>query len=144
MNGDTLLLSIKPAHAERIFNGAKTVELRRLRPHIGEGDRVVVYVTSPVQAVVGWFVVESLMVQSPPALWSEVRGRCGLSRREYRSYFCGASYGVGIFLRSPAMREVPVSLDRLRACHPGFRPPRGYRYLKSTRACDRTLRTLLL
>jgi len=104
---------------------------------------VLVYVTSPVRAVVGSFVVESVVVKSPPALWSVVHGRCGLSLREYQAYFTGASRGVGIFLTGPTKRATPLPLDHIRASCPGFRPPQGYRYLRASRVRERDLCELL-
>src|SRR5438552_3893096 len=38
-----LLLSIRPKHAEKIFDGIKTVELRRIRPRLQRGDLVLVF-----------------------------------------------------------------------------------------------------
>jgi predicted transcriptional regulator len=49
----TLLISIKPRYAEMIFSGVKTVELRRKEPRVGQGDRMVVYVSSPIMEVTG-------------------------------------------------------------------------------------------
>jgi predicted transcriptional regulator len=50
-----LLLSIRPEYANKIFDRTKTVELRRVRPRLlNEGDRVVVYVSSPGTSC-SWF-----------------------------------------------------------------------------------------
>ena len=143
MTYNALLLSMKPEYAEQIFNGSKTVELRKRRPTIDKEDRVFVYVTSPVQAIVGWFRSEKVLVSSPESLWPMVRGRCGLSAREYRCYFQGASCAVGIFVARTAKRDVPVTLSRIRTTYAGFRPPQGFHYLKSSRSGDSELRALL-
>ena len=50
MRDVTLLLSIHQNHAENIFLGNKRVELRKTKPKIINGDRVFLYVSSPVKA----------------------------------------------------------------------------------------------
>lgn len=49
-NGSTLVLSIKPIYAEKIFGGSKTVELRK---HIGSALSYVVNLVDPEMIVVG-------------------------------------------------------------------------------------------
>ena len=56
-----VLLSIKPKYADKIFNGTKTVELRRICPKVTEGDLILVYVSSPVKALVGEFEVKKIV-----------------------------------------------------------------------------------
>ena len=48
-----LLLLIHSRFAERILAGSKTVELRRVRPGIEPGDRVLLYASSPVRGLTG-------------------------------------------------------------------------------------------
>ena len=124
-----MLLSIRPRHAENIFNGTKTVELRRVRPRISEGDFVLVYVTSPTKMLVGSFHVKKILEREPQILWPRVRRKSGLTRREYDEYFRDASVAIGIFLRDVWKLERPLRLDVLRKHFPRFVPPQSYRYL---------------
>ena len=62
MPNEILLISIKPKYAEQIFNGEKTVELRRVKTRLTTGDLVLVYVTSPKQALIGYFKVEKVIL----------------------------------------------------------------------------------
>ena len=50
-----VLMSIRPIYAEAIFDGIKTVELRRRRPSFVDGTRVLVYSSSPHQKLLGTF-----------------------------------------------------------------------------------------
>ena len=106
----TLLMSIHPEHAERIFSGQKTVELRRRRPRVLAGNAVVLYVSSPVRAVMGSFIVEKVVEGKPDDLWPQVRRRCGLSREAFDAYFRGATTAFGIFFRGASRWERPISL----------------------------------
>ena len=66
MIGNALLLSIHPEYAEKIFDGTKRVELRRVRPRLQNGDLVIVYVSSPVKAVCGAFRVDNVVAGTAP------------------------------------------------------------------------------
>lgn len=124
-----LLLSIHSQYAERIFNGAKTVELRRVRPRVQEGDWVLVYVPSPVKAIVGGFRVRSVVEAEPRDLWCRVKHFACVSRQKFDTYYAGASIGFGIFLYNPRLLKHPISLGYLRQFWPSFRAPQGYHYV---------------
>ena len=125
-----LLLSIRPAYATKIFNQTKTVELRRVRPRLlNEGDRVVVYVSSPQQAVVGSFKVDNIVEKPVTELWEEVEKLAGISHEDFYDYYQGVKLGVGIFLKDIHRFSQPVELHRLRNKLPNLKPPQSFRYL---------------
>lgn len=125
-----LLLSIRPKYADKIFNCTKTVELRRVRPRLlNEGDIVLVYVSSPEQAVVGSFNVDNIVEKPIGKLWDEVEKRAGISNEEFYDYYKGIKVGVGIFLKDIRRFSQPVELHRLRNKLPNLKPPQSFRYL---------------
>ena len=139
----TLLISVRPEHAERILNGEKTVELRRLRPQLADNDSVVIYATSPTRAIVGTFTVAGLVEASPAQLWPTVAMNCGISRQQFIEYFHGAARAFAINLRNAKRLRQSLSLPTIRSTIPGFRPPQGYHYLRSDRPDDLLLEALL-
>src|SRR5947208_3552933 len=82
------LFSIKPRHARAILSGAKEVELRRSRVP-ADLTHVLIYASSPEQAVVGWFEVARVEEASPTEIWRRYGSLVGVTRREYRSYLAG-------------------------------------------------------
>ena len=125
-----LLLSIRPEYANKIFARTKTVELRRVRPRLlNEGDRVVVYVSSPQQAVVGSFKVDNIVEKPVTELWEEVEKLAGISHEDFYDYYYGVRLGVGIFLKDIHRFSQPVELHRLRNKLPNLKPPQSFRYL---------------
>jgi len=125
-----LLLSIRPEYANKIFDRTKTVELRRVRPRLlNEGDRVVVYVSSPEQAVVGSFKVDNIVEKPITELWEEVEKIAGISHEDFYDYYQGVKLGVGIFLKDIHRFSQPVELHRLRNKLPNLKPPQSFRYL---------------
>ncbi len=130
---NTILLSIQPRFAEKIFERTKAVELRRVRPKVDRGDIALVYVSSPVKALYGAFSIEKVITDTPSKLWQIVKDIAGVSRAEFDHYYRGASVGVGIFIKLSSVKTLnnPMDLDRLRRDWPHFQPPQSYRYLRS-------------
>jgi predicted transcriptional regulator len=125
------MLSVRPEYAARIFDGSKTVELRRTSPRIAAGNLVIVYETSPTRAVVGYFVVAGISTRAPAALWGDVKDRAGITRREYRNYFVGSERATAIWVAYASRFKQRLSLETLQSTDPAFAPPQSYRYLDS-------------
>lgn len=130
MTNKVLLLSIRPRYAEKIFQGMKKVELRRVRPKIQHGDYILVYVTSPIKALEGILQVDYVIEDRPHELWTHVKNTAGVTRDEFDAYYDGASIGYGIFLKEAKRINNPISLDKLRKLFGSFYPPQSYRYLR--------------
>jgi len=123
------MLSVRPEHADKIFSGVKTVELRRLCPKLAKGDLVLVYVSSPIKSLVGGFRVDKVLAERPQSLWAKVQFQSGLTREEFDLYYLGARIGYGIVISEAWRLPKPLSLYHLKALWPGFRPPQSYCYL---------------
>jgi len=131
MTTKTLLLSIRPQYAQMIFDGTKAVELRRIRPRVTPGDLVLVYVTSPIKALVGTVEVNEVLADAPDVLWNEVKHRAGISFEEFEKYYDGALTGFGIVCTNPRCLHQALTLDYVRHHWSTFSPPQLYRYLTS-------------
>lgn len=130
-DGKVLLISIRPRFADLILGGTKTVELRRIRPAVGEGDRVLLYASSPVRELIGSCTVAAVDVGSADEVWTRHGPRAGVTRAEFDSYFDGAARAVGITLREPHRVRMPRTLTDLRERLPGFSPPQSFGYLSA-------------
>lgn len=139
MNGSALLLSIKPRYADAIFARQKRVELRRVKPRVGPGDLVLVYVSSPRCALEGAFEVERVMEATPATLWGHVSHNAGLTRCEFNEYFRDREIAYAIVVRK-VWRLPPVTLSTMRKAK--IRPPQSYQYLDKPTAAKLTLRGL--
>lgn len=110
--GRVALLPLHPRFADAILDGVKRVELRRV-PVMRDIDAVAMYVTAPVQRVVGWFTVADVVEASPSAAWREYGPVSGLSRREFRDYFSGSSRATVLLVKEPVRLVSPLCLDEL-------------------------------
>jgi len=134
MHIHSLLISVHPKYVKKIFAGEKTVELRKVRPKISNGDVVLVYASSPTMALVGGFEVDKVIEANPADLWSKVRKSAGLTKDEFSDYYNGSSHAYGIFIKEPWCFETPLALKILRKRLAGFHPPQSYRYISTQEA----------
>ena len=134
MNKHALLISIRPRFAEMIFDGSKTVELRRICPRISAGDLALVYVSSPTKELQGAFEVEQVISTSPRALWRKVGKKSGITRKEFLSYFQGKADAHALVIKRVWKLPLPIRLTALRRRKGGFRPPQNFHYLNRNRS----------
>ena len=131
MTSTTLFLSIKPVFANKILDGTKTIELRRIRPHVVPGQSVLIYSSSPEMSLIGRAVIENILCDAPGKLWNQVKAYAGISRSEYDTYFEGTSNAVGLRLGRTQRLGSPIPLRELRARWPWFQPPQSYRFVRA-------------
>lgn len=124
-----LLMSIKPWFAELVLVGAKTVELRRVRPRVELGMPVLLYASSPQRALVGSGVVGGIGAGSPDEIWALHGDATGVSQARFREYFAGAQRAVAITVQHAQAFEDPLPLRDLRRSLRGVNPPQSFRYL---------------
>lgn len=105
----TIILSIKPEYADKIFAGEKQVEYRR-RP-IRNAGKVIVYVTKPVGKVLGEFEVEKVLSAEPETLWEQTRRVGGISRKAYFEYFKDKSEAYALTIKNVKRYEDERGLD---------------------------------
>ncbi|WP_353259038.1 ASCH domain-containing protein [Prochlorothrix hollandica] len=125
-----LLLSIKPKYVQKILDGYKSIELRKVRPQVQEGDFILMYESSPTKALIGWCKVKNVICENPQALWKTVEARAGVTYTEFNSYYKNSKLGFGIYID---LIHTPrkVSLEDIRKQWRDFRPPQSFYYLKT-------------
>lgn len=129
MSSNAILMSIRPQYADKIFDGTKTVELRRIKPKtLNNDDLILVYVSSPVKSLVGAFRVAYVVEKPLVSLWKVVRNHAGVSRKEFLSYYDGVRSGVAIFIKDIWVLPKPIHLSQLKKEVKDFYPPQSFRY----------------
>lgn len=125
-NGEHILISLAPRHAENIFSGRKQVELRRRAMNVAPGTTVWIYVKLPVGSIIGRVKIVGIHASSPAALWRRFGSVSGLSRGEFFEYFNGVAAGVALVLENAQRLHRSLSLDALRELADGFQPPQFF------------------
>jgi predicted transcriptional regulator len=123
-----VLLSIKPEYAEKIFNGTKKFEYRRVIFKNKEVKTIVVYASSPVQKVIGEFDIETIEEQAIEDLWNISKEYSGIDRNYFTQYFRDKKRGYAIKIKST--RRYQKSLC-LRNDFNISTPPQSFIYLRS-------------
>ncbi|MCC6370082.1 MAG: ASCH domain-containing protein [Bacteroidia bacterium] len=124
-----LFISVKPEFVAKIFDGSKTIELRKSIPKVNKGDLVIIYSTSPVMSIIGTCEVKEVIVMEPERLWLKFQSKLGIDKFRYFNYFEGKSISVGIVLINCKRFNQPITLSNFRRSFVKFQPPQTYKYL---------------
>ena len=122
----SVLLSIKPQFAEKIFSGLKKFEFRRVIFKSKAVSRVIVYASSPVCRVVGEFEIGRILSLRKHSLWKQTEAGSGIEKSYFDEYFHGKEEGFAIQIRRPKKYASPKPLKDIIG---GDRPPQSFRYL---------------
>jgi predicted transcriptional regulator len=107
----SVLLSIKPNFAEKIFGGSKRFEFRRRVFANRDVKKIVVYVSAPVSKVVGEFEIEEIIELEVENLWDHTKEFSGIAKDYFDSYFIGRETGFAIKIGKTHKYETPLELE---------------------------------
>jgi predicted transcriptional regulator len=126
-------MPIKPRYAEPIMDGRKRVEFRKT-VFAQTPTHVVVYASSPVKKVLGYFEVGEIEVDRVDALWAKHAAVGCIDEGAFRAYYDGREHGVALEVGRAVALDAPISLLALGVADG---PPQSFMYL------DREVLTLL-
>lgn len=108
----SVLLSIKPLFASRIFEGSKLYEFRRSIFKDKNITTVIVYVSSPVRKVIGEFKIKGILKQEKECLWETTKTHSGISKEYFDYYFQDRTFGYAIIIGTIQLYSKPLELGR--------------------------------
>ncbi len=130
----SVLLSIKPEFADRIFDGTKGFEYRRAIFKLPV-SKVVVYSSSPEKLVIGEFVVEEVIYDELEALWRNTEHASGITEEHFYSYFANKAKGYAIKIGTALRYDEPKLLEQVYSAT----PPQSFAYLEPPLKVEPTL-----
>lgn len=140
-----LLISIKPQYAKKIFDGEKTIELRKSAPQRVENDSyMLIYVTSPVKELWGVCKIKNIIKSDPKVIWNKYGNVAGIDKKDFNDYYKETTNGYGIELKEVKSLINVISLEELREMIPGFTAPQTYRYVDKELIQNENLKKLLI
>jgi predicted transcriptional regulator len=119
-----VVLSIKPEFAEKIFNGTKQFEFRKVMFKNQNVTTVIVYASSPVQQVIGEFEIEEILSHDIDTLWDLTQTFSGITAEYFYKYFENRRVGFAIKIKETKKFEQPKCL---RADY-NLLPPQSFSY----------------
>jgi len=130
MQTSEIIISIRPEHVRNIMAGRKTVELRRRFPEgLAAGGLMLIYASSPEQALVGAACIENVRRMMPAGLWRSFKEQVCVPRDYFNAYFAGADEGFGVMLGRTVRFDEPIPVSELKERF-SFSPPQSYRYVR--------------
>lgn len=124
----SILISIKPIYVDLIFNGNKTVELRRVLPkNLPNNSEVIFYASSPIKSIVGKARIKNIDEQPIDKLWKTLGHKTGVTFEYFKEYFKGKDTGYGLTLHKIEEFPNPYPLCSLRDTL-NFSPPQSFMY----------------
>ena len=105
----TILLSIKPRFVEQILNGEKRFEYRKHVPerHV---NKIIIYSSSPVCAVVGEADVAEILSGTPINIWNTTKNQSGIDAKFFFDYFDDRSVAYAYKLKNVKKYTKPKKL----------------------------------
>jgi predicted transcriptional regulator len=121
-----VILSIKPEFANKIFNGTKKYEFRRILFKNETIDSVIVYASAPISKVIGEFEIDEILFHDIESLWLKTAEYSGISEEYYTDYFQGKSNGYAIKVKNPKKYKRKLCIQNTY----GLKPPQSFAYIK--------------
>ncbi|MBS1537153.1 MAG: hypothetical protein JST20_05340 [Bacteroidetes bacterium] len=121
----TVILSIKPEFANKIFEGTKKYEFRRVIFKNPNVKKVVVYSSSPIQKIIGEFEIEYIINHELEMLWDETKNYSGISEEFFFQYFADKLRGFAIKIKNTKLYSTPKCIRE--DYH--LSPPQSFLYL---------------
>ena len=90
-------------------------------------DVVVVYVTTPIQRVVGEFDVVGIIRAPILDLWDRTNEAGAIDEERFKGYFSGLTHGYAIEVGTVRQYEESICLEK----RFGLKPPQSFVYLDS-------------
>lgn len=118
-----VLMSIHPQYVDLINSGAKKIEFRKtkfLRPI----NKVVIYSTTPVSKIVGYFDVDTIVSSTPALLWEEYNCVGGITEKDFFDYYGSKIEAIGIKIKNAIQFNKKIDISAL-----NLTPPQSYKYL---------------
>ena len=124
MSNRSVILSIKPQYAEKIYNQTKTYEYRKAI--FGDDvKKVYVYATKPISNIIGFFIINKIIQGSPSAVWDKTSKGSGITKEFYDDYFNGHNTSYAIKIKSVKLFNTPIDPKSIIK---NFRHPQNFIY----------------
>lgn len=121
-----VLLSIKPEFANKIFEGLKRYEYRKVSFKNKDVKTVLVYSTQPVGQIIGEFDILEILSDHPTELWETTQDGAGIDSAFYDQYFEGRDQAVAIKIGETRLYDTPKDPNEM---FERFVAPQSFRYL---------------
>lgn len=120
-----VLMSIKPKFVKQIFEGTKLFELRK-KIFRREVKTIIIYESSPTKKIVGEFIIDKIIIDTPQKIYLDYSEKLGISKKEYFEYFIDTKIAYAIKIKKIIKYEKELTLSDFKL----ERAPQSYQYIE--------------
>lgn len=120
-----VVMSIKPKFVKKILNGTKIFELRK-KIFKKEVERVIIYESSPTKKIVGEFIIDRVVSDTPNKIYQKYNKYLGIDEINYFEYFKNINIAYAIKIKKVIKYEKELTLADFNL----ERAPQSYQYIK--------------
>lgn len=120
-----VLMSIKPKFVKQILAGTKLFELRKRNFKL-EVKTVIIYESSPTKKIVGEFIIDKIIRDTPQKIYLDYSEKLGISKKEYFEYFRNINMAYAIKIKKVIKYEKELTLSDFNI----KKAPQSYQYIK--------------
>jgi lj965 prophage protein len=119
-----VLMSIKPKFVKQIFEGTKLFELRK-KIFRREVKTIIIYESSPTKKIVGEFIIDKIIIDTPQKIYLDYSEKLGISKKEYFEYFINTNIAYAIKIKKVIKYEKELTLSDFNV----KKAPQSYQYI---------------
>lgn len=108
----TILLSINPEYVDKIFNGEKKYEFRKIRCK-RQINKILIYETVPTKKIVGEANVAEVLQGIPEMVWESTKNAAGISKEYFDKYYKNKEVATAYKLINVIKYKEPLSLEKI-------------------------------
>lgn len=117
------IISIHPKYVNLLSTGEKKIEFRK-RDFSININKIVVYSTSPVCKIIGYFDIDKIEISTPQILWNNYADIGGIDKKDFFAYYDSVKEAVGIKVKHFVNFKKGIELSAIKIA-----PPQSFRYL---------------
>ena len=117
------MLPIYPIYAEKIYGHSKLFEYRKNKP-AKNISIIIVYETSPISRITGYFTISNIFIASPSIIWEKTKENAGIDENDFNNYFKYSKIAYAYMISQSTRFSCSISLDEI-----GIYPPQTLRYI---------------
>lgn len=121
-----VIMSLKPEYGNLVLSGSKTVELRNRIVRIEPGTKIWIYITRPIGEVVAMADLNSVIHDSPVAIWRRYCKQMCIDWVGFEDYVGDRPQVSALLLESVTSLDEPIPIGGIRRVVRSFHPPQFY------------------
>jgi type I restriction enzyme, S subunit len=122
-----VLISIQPQYVEKILDGTKRYEYRKVAPEADAVNDFYIYESSPTRKIVASFPATEIFSGTPEKIWEMSGDRSGGTSEGFFQYFKDKKIAYAIAING--LRKAKWSLNPYELFQP-FRAPESYMFVQ--------------